>query len=84
MDAEVGRTLSPGARVWPGRIGHHASILTPTELARALPRKMARTLRAVLHAGSTPPGRDGIALTPMSGDWLQESLIHQARQGDAI
>jgi hypothetical protein len=53
-----------------------------TELALALPRRVAHTIRVMIHPGSTQPGHDGIVVSPMSEDWIQQSGAEASKHGD--
>jgi hypothetical protein len=52
-----------------------------SDVALALPQKVAGTLRGLLRPGSTQPGRDGIDVPPMSADWLHQSCADDAKHG---
>jgi hypothetical protein len=52
-----------------------------SDVALALPRKVAGTLRGLLGRGATQPGRDGIDVPPMSDDWLQQSRADGDKHG---
>jgi len=54
-----------------------------TELAMALPMRMARAVAAILQPGSSQPGRDGIDVSPMSGEWLQQLEVDSDKHGDS-
>ena len=52
-----------------------------TDLALALPLRLARAIAVVLQPGSTQPGRDGIDVPPMSSEWLQQTAVESEKRG---
>jgi len=84
MNSGAEKRLSRGVHVGSLGIDNHASFPPLTELALAIPWKMAHTVRALLHPGSTRPGRDGIDVSPVSYDWLQQAHANCAKHGDAL
>ena len=54
------------------------------DLTFGLPERMADLLVMLFGAGSTPPGCNGISLTPMSSDWLQQCAADAGKHGEPI
>ncbi|HXW06946.1 MAG TPA: hypothetical protein VD833_17065 [Vicinamibacterales bacterium] len=48
-----------------------------------LSAKLADGVFGLLRPGWTQPCRDGIAVSPMSGEWLQECAAVSGRHGDS-
>jgi hypothetical protein len=59
-------------------------ITSVTELALALPSKMANAVRALLQPDATRPGGDGIDVSAMSSDWLGQYRADSGKRGDAL
>lgn len=81
MDIRVGRVL-PEAHS--GSIDKTADpwLLPLTEVALELPMKMTRAVVSFLHGGWSVPGRDGIGVPPMSGDWLHHFAAESGKHDD--
>jgi hypothetical protein len=81
MDIRVGRVL-PEAHS--GSIDKTAEpwLLPLTELALELPMRVARAVVAFLHGGWSVPGRGGIGVPPMSGDWLHDFAAESGKHDD--
>jgi hypothetical protein len=84
MNTGAEKRLSRGAHVGSLEIDSQASFPPLTELALAIPWKVAHTVRGLLHPGSTRPGRDGIDVPPVSYDWLQQAQASCRKHGDAL
>lgn len=74
MDTRVGTPLSQ--RSGSTDLEPPARPLSPFgELVLTLPIKTVRALAAFLRPESTQPGRDGIAVPPMSREWLHQHAV---------
>jgi len=83
MDTGAGKRRSRGAHAGSLEIEDQAPFSPLTELALVVPRKMVHAVRGLLRPGTTQPGRDGIDVPPMSGDWLQQAAADCGKHGDA-
>ena len=82
MDLRVGLGLS-GAHSPPiERVGSPS--LPLTQLALELPVRMARIGVSLFHTGWSVPGRDGIGVTPMSGEWLRDFAKDSGKHDDLL
>lgn len=81
MDTRVGRRASR-TRSESADLGE-ATLLPPlADLAFALPLRLARTIASLLQPETCQPGRDGIDVSPMSGEWLQELEVESEKHRD--
>jgi hypothetical protein len=83
MDTRAQRRLSRGAHASSLEVEDQASFPSLTELALALPWKMAQAAPAFLRAVATRLTGDGIDVSPMSAAWLIEYEAACGKQGDA-
>lgn len=81
MDTRVGRSLS-GAHSESVETAGPGWLPPVSEVARALPERVARTMGALLQPGSTLLGRVGVS--PMSYEWLRECAVDCAKRGDVF
>lgn len=71
MDSRVGRR-DPRAHSESAEF-QRADLLPPAaELVLALPMRVVGALRSLLQPEASQPGRDGIDVSPMSGEWLRQ------------
>lgn len=81
MDPRAARSLSgaPSASVQMAEPGWPSFDLT-----FGLPERIAGLVVMLFRPGSTLPGRDGIAVGPMSAEWLQKCATDSGKRGDLV
>ena len=81
MKTRAGRSVS-GARPRPIAIPVPVWFPPLTELAFGLPMRIAHLVAVLSRPGSRQLCRDGIAVSPMSGEWLQKCVADSGKRGD--
>lgn len=74
MDTRVGTPVSR-QRSEAAEVEESAWVQPFGELVLTLPVKAARAIAMLLRPESTHPGRDGIAVPPMSREWLHQHAV---------
>lgn len=78
MDTRVGRRASR-AHSESADFAEADLLPTLTELMLALPMRIVRAFISVLQPGSSQPGRDGLDVSPMSGEWLHQLEVESEK-----
>ena len=81
MNTRAGRSVS-GARPRPIAIPVPVWFPPLTELAFGLPMRIAHLVAVLSRPGSRQLCRDGIAVSPMSDEWLQKCVADSGKRGD--
>lgn len=81
METRVGRRLSE-TRPNAVETVAHRSVPTLVGLALEFPVKMAGGVVNLFQPGSSPRGRDGVRIGPMSYDWVRQCSVDADKHGD--